>query len=363
MNGERIYNFAAGPAQIPLPVLQQAQSELLNWHGTGMSVMEMSHRSAAFQKISSHAESTFRMLMNIPQEYDVLFLQGGASSQFSMVPLNLIGNAKKAEYAVTGHFSASAAAEAGKYGAIHIVCDGKDSGYSRIPLQQELSLVPDAAYFHYCENNTIYGTAWPYVPDTGGIPLVADMSSSLTSHPVDFSKYVLVYAGAQKNMAPAGLTVVIIKHSAAGHELPFTPVMMNYQKMIEKHSMYNTPPCWQIYMFGLEMDWLLETGGVREAEKRNREKASLLYGTLEECSLFRLHAEKNSRSCMNVTFRTGSAELDRKFAEEAVGMGLDGLKGHRLTGGMRASIYNAMPLDGVKKLCAFIESFDRRNRR
>lgn len=361
MGEARVYNFAAGPSQLPLPVLEQAGREMMNYHGTGMSVMEMSHRSSVFRQIAVHARDRFRELMNVPDTHDILFLQGGASSQFSMVPLNLMTEAG-AEYALTGSFSAKAAAEAEKYGNVHIVFDGRGNGYSRIPDQSELKLKPGSSYFHYCENNTIYGTAWHYMPQTDGVPLVCDMSSSLTSHPVDFLQYDVVYAGAQKNMAPAGLTLAVVRRDAAGHESASAPLMMSYQRMIESGSMYNTPPCWQIYMFGLQMDWLAGIG-VEEMEKINRQKADLLYGTLENCPVFHLHAEKNSRSLMNVTFRTADEEMDREFICGAEEVGLVNLKGHRLTGGMRASIYNAMPPEGVKALCGYIESFDRKHRR
>lgn len=358
----RIYNFAAGPSQLPISVLEQAGKELMNYHGTGMSVMEMSHRSSVFQEISDHARNRFRELMEVPDTHDILFLQGGASAQFSMVPLNLMTE-DGAEYAVTGSFSAKAAEEAEKYGKVHIVFDGQINGYSRIPKQNELMLQPESSYFHYCENNTIYGTAWHYVPDAGKVPLVCDMSSSLTSHPVDFSCYDVVYAGAQKNMGPAGLTLAVVRRDAAGHEQERTPLMMSYRRMIDSVSMYNTPPCWQIYMFGLQMDWLASVGGVQEIETINKKKAELLYGTLENCSVFHLHADTGSRSMMNVTFRTASDELNREFIIGAEEEGLVNLKGHRLTGGMRASIYNAMPFEGVKALCSYIERFNWKHRR
>lgn len=359
---ERVFNFAAGPSMLPEEVLQRAGSEIMNYHGTGMSVMEMSHRSPMFQKIFDHTKHQFIEMMHVPDTHEVLFMQGGGSTQFSCVPLNFISASGKADYAVTGNFSGIAAKEAKKYGSIHLSYDGTQEGFTRISSQKELQLDPEASYFHYCANNTIYGTEWQYVPDTGNVPLVCDMSSDITSRIVDISRYALIYAGAQKNMAPAGVTVVIIRKDMAGHELPITPLMMNYETMIKKDSMYNTPPCWQIYMLGLTMDWLASQGGVEGMEKKKHAKAQLLYDALENSTLFHLHAAKDSRSDMNVTFRTGSDELDQKFVTQAAEQGLVSLKGHRLTGGMRASIYNAMPLEGAEKLRDFILQFDKENR-
>jgi phosphoserine aminotransferase len=359
---ERVFNFAAGPSMLPEEVLQRAGSEIMNYQGTGMSVMEMSHRSPMFQKIFDHTKHQFIELMHVPDTHEVLFMQGGGSTQFSCVPLNFISASGKADYAVTGNFSGIAAKEAKKYGSVHLSYDGTQEGFTRIPSQKELQLDPEASYFHYCANNTIYGTEWQYIPDTGNVPLVCDMSSDITSRTVDISRYALIYAGAQKNMAPAGVTVVIIRKDMAGHPLPITPLMMNYETMIKKDSMYNTPPCWQIYMLGLTMDWLADQGGVEGMEKKKHAKAQLLYDALENSTLFRLHADRDSRSDMNVTFRTGSDELDQKFVSEAAAQGLVSLKGHRLTGGMRASIYNAMPMEGAEKLRDFILQFDKENR-
>ena len=299
--------------------------------------------------------------MNVPQGYKILFLQTGASGQFSMIPLNLIGKTGKADYAVTGNFSNLAYKEAQKYGQIHLAASSEDRDHSYIPAQSQLKLDPEASYFYYCANNTIYGTEWQYVPDTGSVPLVCDMSSDILSMPVDVSKFGLIYAGAQKNMAPAGLTVVIIKEELAGHELPYTPLIMNYKTMIDKDSMYNTPPCWCIYMLGLTLDWVEENGGLAGMEKLKWQRANMLYDTLDNSKLFRCHGEKGSRSGMNVTFRTGSEELDAKFVSQAAQAGFVNLKGHRKTGGMRASIYNAMPVEGVEKLCDFIKAFDKAN--
>ena len=361
MNNSRVYNFAAGPSVLPLSVLERAGAEITNYRGGGMSVMEMSNRSKMFMDIFQETQDKLRRLMNVPEDYHILFLQTGASGQFSAIPLNLIGRTGKADYAVTGNFSGLACKEAQKYGRISLACDTVDRGHCYVPRQEGLTLDPQASYFYYCANNTIFGTEWNYVPQTGDIPLVCDMSSDILSMPVDVSRFGVIYAGAQKNMAPAGLTVVIIKDGLQGHELSCTPLMMNYKTMIDKDSMYNTPPCWCIYMLGLMLDWVDENGGVAGMEKLKWQRANMLYGTLESSRLFRLHADKDSRSGMNVTFRTGDEALDAKFVREAAQAGFVNLKGHRLTGGMRASIYNAMPVEGVEKLCDFIRTFDKAN--
>ena len=361
MSDQRVYNFSAGPSMLPLSALERAGSEITNYRGAGMSVMEMSHRSKVFIQIFEETQEKLRRIMNVPQGYKILFLQTGASGQFSMIPLNLIGKTGQADYAVTGNFSNLAYKEAQKYGQIRLAASSEDRDHSYIPAQSQLRLDPEASYFYYCANNTIYGTEWQYVPDTGSVPLVCDMSSDILSMPVDVSKFGLIYAGAQKNMAPAGLTVVIIKEELAGHELPYTPLIMNYKTMIDKDSMYNTPPCWCIYMLGLTLDWVEEDGGLAGMEKLKWQRANMLYDTLDSSRLFRCHGEKGSRSGMNVTFRTSSEELDAKFVAEATQAGFVNLKGHRKTGGMRASIYNAMPVEGVEKLCDFIRAFDRNN--
>ena len=361
MSDNRIFNFSAGPSILPLSVLQRAGAEITNYGGSGMSVMEMSHRSKVFQKIFDDTQEKFRRLMGVPEGYKVLFLQTGASGQFSMVPLNLIGRTGKADYALTGNFSTIAAKEAKKYGTVNIAADTSDCNHTRIPTQAELKLDAEASYFYYCANNTIYGTEWQYVPETGNVPVVCDMSSDIMSRPVDVSKFGLIYAGAQKNMAPAGLTVVIIKEELAGAELPYTPLMMNYKTMIDKDSMYNTPPCWCIYMLGLMLDWVDEQGGVAGIEKIKAAKAAMLYETLDNSKLFTCPAQIGSRSDMNVAFRAESEELNAKFIAEASAAGFANLKGHRNVGGMRASIYNAMPTEGVEKLCDFIKAFDKNN--
>ena len=358
---DRVYNFSAGPSMLPLSVLERAGSEITNYRGSGMSVMEMSHRSAVFEEIFQQTQTKLRRLMNIPDEYKILFLQTGATGQFSMIPMNLIGRTGTADYALTGNFSTLAYKEAKKYGEIRIAASSEAENHTYIPTQDQLSLNPDASYFYYCANNTIYGTEWGYVPQTGNVPLVCDMSSNILSCEVDVSKYGIIYAGAQKNMAPAGLTVVIIREDLAGHELPYTPVMMNYKTMIDKDSMYNTPPCWCIYTLGLNLDWVEENGGVAGMEKLKQQRSQMLYDCLDSSRLFTCPAQPGSRSGMNVAFRTPSAELDAKFVKEATQAGFVNLKGHRVVGGMRASIYNAMPVEGVEKLCDFIRAFDKAN--
>ena len=361
MSDQRVYNFSAGPSMLPLSALERAGSEITNYRGSGMSVMEMSHRSKIFMQIFAETQEKLRRLMNVPDEYQILFLQTGASGQFSMIPLNLMSRTGKADYAVTGNFASIAAKEAKKYGAVNIAADTSDRDRSYIPAQDQLKLDPEASYFYYCANNTIYGTEWQYVPDTGDVPLVCDMSSDFFSRVVDVSKYGIIYGGAQKNLAPAGLTIAIVREDLAGHELPYTPLIMNYKTMIDKDSMYNTPPCWCIYMLGLVLEWLEERGGVEGMEKIKHAKAQLLYDVLDNSKLFTCAAQKGSRSDMNVTFRTPHADLDAKFVAEATAAGFVNLKGHRNVGGMRASIYNAMPTEGVEKLADFIRAFDQVN--
>lgn len=362
MKDDRIYNFSAGPSMLPLEVLERAQKEITNYHNSGMSVMEMSHRSSYFQEIFDHTKSQFKKLMQVPDNYEVLFLQGGASSQFSMIPMNLLASNNKADYAITGNFSNIAYKEACKYGDIHVSYDGSDNKFTHIPTQDELNIREDASYFHYCANNTIYGTEWNYIPEANNVTIVADMSSDITSRVVDISKYGIIYAGAQKNMAPAGVTVVIIRKDLAGKAMSITPLMFDYQTMISKDSMYNTPPCWCIYILGLTMDWLEEVGGVEEMEKIKHQKAQLLYDALDNSSFYIPHADKDSRSDMNVTFRCKDEELDKKFVSLAKEAGMENLKGHRVTGGIRASIYNAMPIEGVQKLRDFMIQFEKDNK-
>ena len=356
---ERIYNFSAGPSMLPLPVLQQAQQELLNCNGSGMSVMEMSHRSSSFDSIFQDTKARLRKILNVPETHEILFLQGGATTQFSMVPLNLMGENGRADYALTGNFSTKAYEEAQKFGTCSVAASSADENHTYIPAQENLQLDPGASYFHYCANNTIFGTEWKYVPETGKVPLVCDMSSNILSKPIDVSKYGLIYAGAQKNMAPAGVTVVIIRKHLVGHALQNTPVMLDYATHVKGDSMYNTPPCWCIYVLGLVLQWLEELGGLSEMEKINTEKAEILYDYLDESQIFHGAAKPEARSRMNVTFRTADKELDTLFAKEAAAAGLSNLKGHRLVGGMRASIYNAMPVEGVKALRDFMAAFEK----
>ncbi len=360
---DRVYNFSAGPSMLPLEVLEKAQADLICYGESGMSVMEMSHRTPEFEEILHGAEDSLRKLMNVPANYKILFLQGGASTQFASVPLNLLSEHKCADYIVSGQFSKKAAMEAKKYGDIAIAASsaGATPTFSTIPETKRSDFRPDADYVHICFNNTIYGTKFHYIPDTGNIPLVADMSSCIVSEPVDVSKFALIYAGAQKNVAPAGLTIVIARADLLGNARSDTPAMLDYQLMAENDSMYNTPPCWCIYMAKLVFDWILSIGGLEEMKRRNEKKASLLYDYLDSQSYYTAPVDKKCRSMMNVVFVTGSAELDKKFIAEASAEGLKSLAGHRSIGGMRASIYNAMPYEGVEKLVAFMKKFSLEN--
>ena len=357
MAREQVFNFAAGPSVLPTGALERAKADLLDYHGCGMSVMEMSHRSPLFQEIFDSTKRKLRDALRVPDTHEILFLQGGATLQFAAIPMNLLEGGS-ADYAVTGNFSGKAAKEAAKYGSVHVAADTGATGHDRIPAQAELALSADAKYFYYCANNTIYGTEWQYVPKTTA-PLVCDMSSDILSKPVDVSRYGLIYAGAQKNMSPAGLTVVILDKALCGRELPFTPEIMSYQTLVKHDSMLNTPPCWCIYMLGLVLDWLEEQGGVEGMEARKRERAAKLYELLDNSALYRAHALPGSRSDMNVTFRTGDEALDAAFVKGAAARGLLNLKGHRITGGMRASLYNAMPMEGVDALIAYMKEFER----
>lgn len=357
MKREEVFNFSAGPSVLPREVLQKAAAEIENYGGSGMSVMEMSHRSAFFQDIFDSTKARLKAALNVPDTHEILFLQGGASLQFSMIPLNLMGPDGTADYAVTGNFANIAMKEAKKYGTVNIAASSEADKFTYIPQQSELALTPGAKYFYYCANNTIYGTAWNYVPETAA-PLVCDMSSEILSRPVDVSRYGIVYAGAQKNMAPAGVTVVIIDKSLAGNELPYTPLMMSYKTMIEKDSMYNTPPCWCIYMLGLVLEWLEKQGGVAGMEAIKHEKAMRVYDIIDNSAFYTGCARPDSRSDMNITFRTPNAELDALFAKEAQAKGLMNLKGHRVAGGIRASLYNAQPMEGVQALVDYMKDFE-----
>ena len=346
---------------LPLEVLEEAQKDLLDYKGCGMSVMEMSHRTPEFEEIIAGAEASLRRVMNIPDNYKVLFLQGGASTQFASVPFNLLTGSGKADYIVSGQFSKKAYQEAKKYGDIAVAAYSAGDNFTHVPETTRESFRPDADYVHICFNNTIYGTKFPYIPDTGDIPLVADMSSCICSEPVDVSKFGLIYAGAQKNIAPAGVTIVIVREDLLGHARPDTPAMFDYNLMAENGSMYNTPPCWCIYMARLVFDWILSIGGLEAMKERNQKKAAILYDYLDSQDYYFAPVERESRSMMNVTFVTGDPDLDKKFASEAAKQGLKNLKGHRSVGGMRASIYNAMPIEGVEKLVSFMKVFAKEN--
>jgi len=354
---KRVFNFSAGPSSLPLPVLERAASELVCYGDSGMSVMEMSHRSPAYEAIINDAERMLREVMQIPDNYKVLFLQGGASTQFAAVPLNLLSGSGKADYIVSGQFSGKAYKEAEKYGDIALVATSKEDNFTYIPETTRDSFRKDADYVHICYNNTIYGTKYPEIPDTGDIPLVADMSSCILSEPVDVSRFGVIYAGAQKNMAPAGLTVVIVREDLLGKARPETPTMLNWAVMAENGSMYNTPPCYCIYIAKLVYEWILGLGGLSAMRELNVKKADLLYNYLDSQDYYKAPAVKKCRSMMNVTFVTGDADLDKKFAKEADAAGLKNLKGHRSVGGMRASIYNAMPYEGVAALVEFMKKF------
>ncbi len=346
---------------LPLPVLEEARKDLVNYKGTGMSVMEMSHRSKDFDAIIKGAEALIRELMEIPDSYEVLFLQGGGSTQFAMVPLNLFKN-KKADYVITGQWAKKAAAEAARFGEVNIVASSADKTFSYIPELDKSSFSPDADYFYICHNNTIYGTRYTALPDTGNIPLVADISSDVMSQYIDVSRFGILFAGAQKNIGPAGLTIAIVRKDLIGNALDICPTMLNYKTHADNASLFNTPPCFAIYISKLVFEWVKNMGGVRELEKKNIEKANLLYSFLDNSSLFKGTVVPKDRSLMNVPFVTGNEELDKKFVAEAKEAGLVNLKGHRTVGGMRASIYNAMPYEGVQKLVDFMEKFEKNNK-
>jgi len=362
MEYNRIFNFSAGPSMLPVEVLESARDNTLNYEGCGMSVMEMSHRSKVYDNIIQEAEKGLRKVMDIPDNYKVIFMQGGATLQFACVPMNLMNKNHKADYIVTGSFSGKAAKEAEKYGKVNVAWTGKSINFARIPRQEELKLDPEADYVHICFNNTIYGSCWDYIPDTGDVPLVADLSSCILSRPIDVSKFAMIYAGAQKNVAPAGLTIVIIREDLLGNVNPITPIMCDYTINAAEGSMYNTPPCWCIYICKLVMDWILKTGGLEERERVNLQKAKILYDFLDSSDFYTTAIEKGSRSIMNVRFNTPSEELDAKFVKQSVAAGMTNLKAHRSTGGLRASIYNCMPVEGVEYLVAFMKKFEAENK-
>ena len=355
----RVYNFAAGPSMMPEEALQTAAREMLDYRGTGMSVMEMSHRSAMYQEIFDETEALVRELMGVPENYSVLFLQGGATGQFAAIPLNLLS--RSADYIDSGNFAHGALTEAQKYGSVRCVASSRDENYASIPAWNPADFDPEADYFYITTNNTIFGTRYASLPETGKVPLVADMSSNILSEVYDVSRFGVIYAGAQKNIGPAGLTLVIVRKDLLGRARKDCPKILNWTVMDEKGSMLNTPPTYAIYMAGLCMKWLKKQGGVAAIEKVNIEKSNLLYALLDESAFYRPKAAPASRSRMNVTFTTPSPELDAKFVKEAAAQGLVSLKGHRLTGGIRASIYNAMPMEGVRALADFMKKFEMEN--
>jgi phosphoserine aminotransferase len=355
----RVYNFAAGPAVLPVPVLEEIQRDLIALPGVGMSILEISHRSKTFESILERAEADIRALADIPSNYRVLFLQGGASTQFSMVPMNLLGAGATADYIDTGSWADKAIKEAKKVGKVNVAATTKADNYARIPAQSELKLTQGAAYVHMTSNNTIEGTEWKALPDIGGAPLVNDTSSDMFSRPIDIQKHALLYAGAQKNMGPAGVTVVIIRDDMLARSQPTLPTMLNYSVHAENKSLYNTPPAFAVYALGLVMKWLRDVGGLGAIATVNERKAAKLYAEIDRTGFYRGTASKDSRSLMNVTFRLGSEEMENRFIKESTAAGLDGLKGHRAVGGMRASIYNAFPEQGVDALVAFMREFER----
>ncbi len=360
MKSERLFNFSAGPAVLPVPVLEKAQSELKALPGVGMSILEVSHRSNVFEDVLARAEADIRQLADVPSNYRVLFLQGGASLQFAMVPMNLLAAEATADYLVTGVWAAKAAEEAKKIGKVHVAASTKAEQYTRVPRSEEIVLTPGAAYVHMTSNNTIYGTEWKSLPVVGDIPLVSDTSSDMFSRPIAISRHALIYAGAQKNMGPAGVTVVIIREDLLARSAASLPAMLSYAVHAESGSMHNTPPVFAIYVLGLVMQWLIARGGLEAIAAVNERKAAKLYAEIDRTGFYRGTAQKDSRSLMNVTFRLASETLEKQFVAEAGNRGLDGLKGHRSAGGIRASIYNAFPEEGVDALVEFMKDFERR---
>ncbi|MGI9108325.1 MAG: 3-phosphoserine/phosphohydroxythreonine transaminase [Pyrinomonadaceae bacterium] len=358
---ERIYNFSAGPAVLPVPVLEEAQRDMLSLPGVGMSVMEISHRSKTFDEIISGAEASLRELMGIPENYKVLFLQGGASLQFSMIPMNLLPPGGTADYIVTGSWGKKALKEAKRVGTINVAANTEDSSYSRTPEPHELKLNPDAAYLHLTSNETIEGVEWKHLPEAGDVPLISDASSNILSRPEPVEKYALIYAGAQKNMGPSGLTLVIIRDDLLARIPDKLHTMLDYRTHVENDSLYNTPNTWGIYILNLVCKWLKEKGGIEGMHRENEAKAALLYDAIDATDFYRGHAARESRSLMNVTFHLPSEDLEKQFVRDATEAKLDGLKGHRSVGGLRASIYNAFPREGVEALVEFMKEFERKN--
>jgi len=358
---KRVYNFSAGPAVLPLPVLEQAQRDLVALPGVGMSVMEISHRSKPFDEIIQAAEADMRALAGIPANYKILFLQGGASLQFSMVPMNLLTPGTTADYILTGDWGKKALKEAKRVGATNVAATTEDGNFKRIPKASEIKLTSGAAYVHMTSNNTIHGTEWHHVPEVGGAPLVCDASSDIFSRPIDVAKFGLIYAGAQKNLGPSGLTVVLIREDLLARSADSLPTMLNYKTQAENGSLYNTPPVFGIYILGLVLKWLKGIGGLTAIDAVNARKANALYAELDRSAFWQPHADKDSRSRMNVTFKLPSEELEKSFVKESTAAGFDGLKGHRSVGGMRASIYNAFPEAGIDALVQFMKEFERKN--
>lgn len=356
----RVYNFAAGPATLPVEVLEQARDELVDWRGGGMSVMEISHRSKAFVAVAEQAEADLRDLLQIPPSYKVLFVQGGATGQFSAVPLNLAAAGATADYLNTGQWSKKAISEAKRYLSVNVVADEKASNYSTVPSADTVAVTPGAAYFHYTPNETIGGVEFPYVPQTGSVPLVADMSSTILSRPVDVGRFGLIYGGAQKNIGPSGVTVVIVREDLIGHARAETPTVFDYKAMSDAGSMLNTPPTFGWYMAGLVFQWLKRQGGLAAMEARNRAKAEKLYAAIDASGFYANPVDPACRSWMNVPFTVPDPALEKEFVSQAAQAGLTNLEGHRSVGGMRASLYNAMPMDGVEALVAFMAEFERR---
>ena len=357
----RVFNFGAGPAMLPEPVMKQAAVELLDWHGTGMSVMEMSHRDKAYIAVYAEAEADLRELLAIPKNYKILFLQGGGAGQFSLVPMNLLRGKGGADYVETGYWSQKAIAEAKRYCNVNVAASTKDTKFTRTPKRDSLQLDPGAAYVHITSNETIEGVEWHWIPDTGGVPLVTDASSHILSRPLDVSRFGLIYAGAQKNIGPAGLTVVIVRDDLIGHAMPTTPSVLDYKVQAEADSMQNTPPTFSLYVSGLVFKWLKQLGGLKKMEELNIAKAKLLYDYLDQTEFYHSPVAKEDRSRMNVQFRLRNDKLDAEFLKQADGNGLSQLKGHRAIGGMRASIYNAMPIEGVQALVGFMREFERKH--
>ncbi|HKP84110.1 MAG TPA: 3-phosphoserine/phosphohydroxythreonine transaminase [Pyrinomonadaceae bacterium] len=358
---ERIFNFSAGPAVLPVPVLEEAQRDMLSLPGVGMSVMEISHRSKTFDEIIGRAESGLRELMGIPSNYHILFLQGGASLQFSTVPMNFLPHEGSADYVLTGSWGKKAVKEAKKVGGVNIAATMADGGFTRVPSRDEMSLNPHAAYVHMTSNETIEGVQWKREPNVGDVPLVSDASSDILSRAIDVNKYAIIYAGAQKNMGPSGVTLVILRDDLLQRIPENLPTMLDYRIHVENKSLYNTPNTWGIYILSLVCKWLQEKGGLAGIEHENDQKAQLIYDTIDATDFYRGHADVDCRSTMNVTFRLPAEELEKKFVAEATAQGLDGLKGHRSVGGIRASIYNAFPRAGCEALVSFMKDFERRN--